>query len=98
MACGKLPNSTVRVRLDSSFTATWCGTRRGRGTAGLGHVTVLRTTVLIDAPTATVGAALRHTLTAEEGLLALGVRGNVTTNAGTLLVPGDELAFGPAVF
>ncbi|MDI2032559.1 NUDIX domain-containing protein [Saccharopolyspora sp. TS4A08] len=59
---------------------------------------VLRNTGLIEAPLATVGAALRHTRTAETGLAALGVRGEALTGAGSLLVPGDELAFRLAGF
>ncbi len=58
-------------------------------------MTVLRTTALVKAPMSTVGAALRHTRTAEQGLLALGVRGRATTAAGVLLAPGDEIMFGP---
>ncbi|SFS54198.1 NUDIX domain-containing protein [Saccharopolyspora flava] len=54
---------------------------------------VLRNTGLIEAPLATVGAALRHTRTAEAGLAALGIRGEALTRADSLLVPGDELAF-----
>lgn len=52
----------------------------------------VRGSELIDAPRATVGAALRHTRTAERGLSELGVSGR-STAATALLVPGDELAF-----
>lgn len=48
---------------------------------------------MIDAPLATVGAALRHTRTATTGLAEIGVAGQATTSALELLVPGDELAF-----
>ncbi|TDC95984.1 NUDIX domain-containing protein [Saccharopolyspora aridisoli] len=53
----------------------------------------MRSTGLIEAPRATVGAALRHTRTAETGLTALGIRGRSLTSPDSLLVPGDELAF-----
>ncbi|RRO15795.1 NUDIX domain-containing protein [Saccharopolyspora rhizosphaerae] len=53
----------------------------------------MRSTGLIEAPLATVGAALRHTRTAETGLAGLGVRARRLTSADSLLVPGDELAF-----
>lgn len=56
-------------------------------------VSVLRSRGLIDAPLATVGAALRHTRTAERGLTGLGVRGQADSRAHELLVPGDEIAF-----
>lgn len=56
-------------------------------------MSVLRSTGLIDAPVATVGAALRHTRTAEQGLTALGVHGHVAGETGALLVPGDEIVF-----
>ncbi|RKT83347.1 8-oxo-dGTP diphosphatase [Saccharopolyspora antimicrobica] len=57
------------------------------------HVSVLRSTGLIEAPVATVGAALRHTRTAEVGLAGIGVRGRAATRPAALLVPGDELVF-----
>src|SRR5437764_3706940 len=60
--------------------------------AGCAHVSQLRGSELIYAPRATVGAALRHTRTAERGLSELGVSGR-STAASALLVPGDELAF-----
>ncbi|WP_309501082.1 NUDIX domain-containing protein [Saccharopolyspora gloriosae] len=41
----------------------------------------------------TVGAALRHTRTAEEGLRELGIQGRALTPTAELLVPGDDLAF-----
>lgn len=62
------------------------------------NVAVLRSTGLIEAPLATVGAALRHTRTAETGLAALGIRGRSLTSPDSLLVPGDELAFRLSAF
>ncbi|MGP4021522.1 NUDIX domain-containing protein [Saccharopolyspora sp. 5N708] len=56
-------------------------------------MSVLRSTGLIAAPSATVGAALRHTRTAEVGLTALGVSGHAATRPAALLVPGDEIVF-----
>lgn len=56
-------------------------------------MSVLRSTGLIAAPLTTVGAALRHTRTAEDGLRALGIQGRALTPAAELLVPGDDLAF-----
>ncbi|MFR9729915.1 NUDIX domain-containing protein [Saccharopolyspora sp. MS10] len=56
-------------------------------------MSVLRSTGLVAAPLSTVGAALRHTRTAEEGLRELGIRGSALTGAAELLVPGDDLAF-----
>ncbi|WP_245761554.1 NUDIX domain-containing protein [Saccharopolyspora shandongensis] len=56
-------------------------------------MSVLRSTGLIEAPVATVGAALRHTRTAEVGLAALGVSGRAATRPAALLVPGDEIVF-----
>ncbi|WP_433871456.1 NUDIX domain-containing protein [Saccharopolyspora sp. CA-218241] len=56
-------------------------------------MSVLRTTGLIDAPVATVGAALRDTRLAERGLRALGAHGHAATRPSPLLVPGDEIAF-----
>ncbi|GAB3670709.1 NUDIX domain-containing protein [Saccharopolyspora tripterygii] len=53
---------------------------------------------MIEAPLATVGAALRHTRTAETGLAGLGVHGRALTGPDSLLVPGDELAFRLAAF
>lgn len=57
---------------------------------------MLRTSTWVDAPVETVGAALRHTRTAEVGLQDVGVQGRVVTPAGELLVPGAEVAFGVA--
>lgn len=57
------------------------------------HVSVLRSTGLIEAPVATAGAALRHTRTAEVGLADIGIRGHAATRPAALLVPGDELVF-----
>ncbi|GAA0513634.1 hypothetical protein GCM10011581_04430 [Saccharopolyspora subtropica] len=48
---------------------------------------------MIEAPPATVAAALRHTRTAEVGLAALGVHGHAATRPAALLVPGDEIVF-----
>lgn len=62
------------------------------------NVAVLRSTGLIEAPLATVGAALRHTPTAETGLASLGIRGRSLTSPDSLLVPGDELAFRLSAF
>lgn len=62
------------------------------------NVAVLRSTGLIEAPLATVGAALRHTRTAETGLAGLGIRGRSLTGPDSLLVPGDELAFRLSAF
>ena len=62
------------------------------------NVAVLRSTGLIEAPLATVGAALRHTRTAETGLADLGIRGRSLTSPDSLLVPGDELAFRLSAF
>lgn len=56
-------------------------------------MSVLRSTGLVDAPLATVGAALRHTRTAATGLAEVGVSAQAVTPALELLVPGDELAF-----
>ncbi|MCA1192342.1 NUDIX domain-containing protein [Saccharopolyspora sp. 6V] len=56
-------------------------------------MSVLRSTGLVAAPLRTVGAALRHTRTAEEGLRQLGIQGRALTPAAELLVPGDDLAF-----
>jgi 8-oxo-dGTP diphosphatase len=56
-------------------------------------VSTLRSTGLIDAPLRTVGGALRHTRTAEQRLVELGVRGSAVPSAAELLVPGDELDF-----
>lgn len=56
-------------------------------------MSVLRSTGLIDAPVETVGAALRHTRTATNGLAGIGVRGRVADSVLQLLVPGDEVAF-----
>ncbi|MGW1676556.1 NUDIX domain-containing protein [Saccharopolyspora sp. NPDC002376] len=56
-------------------------------------MSVLRSTGLIEAPVATVGAALRHTRTAEVGLADIGISGNAATRPAALLVPGDELVF-----
>lgn len=53
---------------------------------------------MIEAPLATVGAALRHTRTAETALADLGVHGRALTEPDSLLVPGDELAFRIAAF
>ena len=53
---------------------------------------------MIEAPLATVGAALRHTRTAETALAGLGVHGRALTEPDSLLVPGDELAFRIAAF
>ena len=53
---------------------------------------------MIEAPLATVGAALRHTRTAETALAGLGVHGRSLTEPDSLLVPGDELAFRIAAF
>ncbi|GAB3284496.1 hypothetical protein GCM10027563_16390 [Parasphingorhabdus pacifica] len=54
---------------------------------------MLRSTGLIDAPVATVAAALRHTRTATTGLAEVGVRAWATPSALELLVPGDEIGF-----
>jgi 8-oxo-dGTP diphosphatase len=56
-------------------------------------VSALRSTGLIDAPLTTVGGALRHTRTAEQGLIELGVQGYAVPHAAALLMPGDELTF-----
>ncbi|GAA4612778.1 NUDIX domain-containing protein [Saccharopolyspora hordei] len=56
-------------------------------------MSVLRSTGLIQAPVATVGAALRHTRTAEVGLAELGIHGHAATRPAALLVPGDEVVF-----
>ncbi|MFC7343208.1 NUDIX domain-containing protein [Saccharopolyspora griseoalba] len=56
-------------------------------------MSVLRSTGLIEAPAATVGAAVRHTRTAEAGLAPIGVIGRARTSPAALLVPGDELSF-----
>lgn len=48
---------------------------------------------MIDAPVATVAAALRHTPTAEDGLACLGIRGRAVPPVRELLSPGDELDF-----
>lgn len=61
-------------------------------------VAVLRSTGLIEAPLATVGAALRHTRTAETALADLGIRVRALTRPDSLLVPGDEVAFRIAAF
>lgn len=53
---------------------------------------------MIEAPLTTVGAALRHTRTAETALADLGVHGRALTEPDSLLVPGDELAFRIAAF
>nr|WP_179725503.1 NUDIX domain-containing protein [Saccharopolyspora hordei] len=53
----------------------------------------MRSTGLIQAPVATVGAALRHTRTAEVGLAELGIHGHAATRPAALLVPGDEVVF-----
>lgn len=52
----------------------------------------VRSNRLIDAPRATVGAALRHTRTAETSLTAAGIAGR-GHDCGELVVPGDELTF-----
>ncbi|MER7010988.1 NUDIX domain-containing protein [Saccharopolyspora sp. NPDC000359] len=56
-------------------------------------MSVLRSTGLIQAPVATVGAALRHTRTAEVGLADIGISGHAATRPAALLVPGDEVVF-----
>ena len=56
-------------------------------------VAVLRSSTWVNAPVEAVGAALRHTRTAEVGLRAVRVRGWARTSAGELLVPGDEISF-----
>ncbi|MDR7302804.1 NUDIX domain-containing protein [Haloactinomyces albus] len=54
----------------------------------------VRSTGWIDAPVNTVGAALRHTRTAERGLGASRVvRGRAAAGTGELFVPGDEITF-----
>lgn len=56
-------------------------------------MSALRSTGLVQAPVTTVGAALRHTRTAEECLVGVGVRGRAIPSAGVLLAPGDEIGF-----
>lgn len=57
---------------------------------------VLRSATRVNAPIGTVGAALRHARTAEEGLREVRVRGRVRTSTGELLLPGDEVSFSAA--
>lgn len=57
-------------------------------------MSTVRSTGWIDAPVNTVGAALRHTRTAERGLGASRlVRGRAAAGTGELFVPGDEIVF-----